>query len=63
MSPALDAWLYGTHVATFSPAAGRSSPGVRMTWASEAAERWGDGSVVLSHLLPTGADPHRSSPG
>mgnify|MGYP005812306649 CR=1 FL=1 len=50
MSADLDAWLYGTRIATFSP--GARDGAVQLTWTDAARDRWGIGSRVLSHLLP-----------
>lgn len=52
MPDRLVAWLYGTPVASISPA-----PNFRMTleWRAEGIERWGRGSRVLSVGLPTGS--------
>jgi serine/threonine-protein kinase HipA len=44
----LDAWLYGTGIATVSD--GSDQTGLR--WSPEAYERWGEGGRVMSHLLP-----------
>jgi serine/threonine-protein kinase HipA len=51
------AWLYGTHIADLAPVRDL----VDLTWTSDAADRWGLGSRVVSNLLPTargGAHPH-----
>lgn len=50
MSADLDAWLYGTRIATFSP--GTRDGEIGITWTDAARDRWGIGSRVLSHLLP-----------
>ena len=50
MSADLDAWLYGTRIATFSP--GTRDGAIHLTWTDAARDRWGIGSRVLSHLLP-----------
>lgn len=44
----LDVWLYGTRIATVADHAGR----VSLRWTSDAYERWGEGSRVMSQLLP-----------
>ena len=54
----LDAWLYGTHLATLKPG---SRPGtVEMTWTRDARDRSRSGSRVVSHLLPIEprSEPH-----
>lgn len=52
--PSLDAWLYGVHVAHLdADRAGR----VQLHWTSEALDRWGLGSAVLSGLLPLSRTP------
>ncbi len=56
MSADLDAWLYGTRIATFSP--GTRDGAIHLTWTDAARDRWGIGSRVLSHLLPV---PGRTS--
>jgi len=48
----LDVWLYGTRAATV-----RS--GMTLTWTEEAVRRWGNGSRVVSHLLPVGSPEGR----
>lgn len=48
----LDVWLYGTRAATV-----RS--GMTLTWSEEAVRRWGNGSRVVSHLLPVGSPEGR----
>jgi hypothetical protein len=53
----LEAWLYGTHVADLSPTGDQ----VDLTWTTDAADRWGLGSRIVSNLLPIGrggARPH-----
>ncbi|ANC30184.1 Serine/threonine-protein kinase HipA [Isoptericola dokdonensis DS-3] len=57
VATAIDAWLYGERVATFS--AGRSQrgvPRVALEWDPSATARWGYGSRILSHLLPIDDD-------
>lgn len=57
ISRELDAWLYGSRVARFSARdTGRGAPRVELAWDSDAVERWGYGSRVLSHLLPMDPD-------
>jgi serine/threonine-protein kinase HipA len=54
-SDTLDMWLYGTLVARLRGAAiGR----IGVDWTSQAEERWGYGSRVVSNLLPIGVDIH-----
>lgn len=60
MSPALDAWLYGTRIATFSP--GARDGAIHLAWTEEARDRWGIGSRVLSHLLPIPGRTATTSP-
>ncbi|MBD8077853.1 HipA domain-containing protein [Cellulosimicrobium arenosum] len=55
MTPDLDAWLYGTRVADLRRLPDRATPHVELRWASAALARWGVGTRVLSHLLPTTA--------
>jgi serine/threonine-protein kinase HipA len=45
---ALDAWLYGTRIATITDDDGD----VALRWTDEAYARWGQGSRVMSDLLP-----------
>ncbi|MCL2454654.1 MAG: HipA N-terminal domain-containing protein [Micrococcales bacterium] len=56
---ALDAWLYGTHVARLVRVDDRR---IAVEWTDDATRRWGVGSRVVSHLLPTGRVPHRLAP-
>jgi serine/threonine-protein kinase HipA len=54
---ALDAWLYGTRIATISDDSGR----INLRWTPDAAARWGEGTRIVSELLPvagTGEPPH-----
>jgi hypothetical protein len=44
----LDAWLYGTRVATITDHGSE----IRLRWSQDAYERWGQGGRVVSHLLP-----------
>ncbi|HEY1621052.1 MAG TPA: HipA domain-containing protein [Streptosporangiaceae bacterium] len=44
----LDAWLYGTRIATITDRGGHIS----LRWTDEAYQRWGDGTRVMSELLP-----------
>jgi serine/threonine-protein kinase HipA len=44
----LDAWLYGTRIATISDDDGN----VNLRWTPDAHGRWGEGSRVMSELLP-----------
>ncbi|MCB2178047.1 MAG: HipA domain-containing protein [Actinomycetales bacterium] len=60
MSADLDAWLYGTPIATFSP--GTRDGAIHLTWTDEARDRWGIGSRVLSHLLPIPARTSTTPP-
>ena len=50
MTGALDVWIYGTRAATVRP----QRSGMALTWSDEAVRRWGNGSRVVSHLLPIG---------
>jgi serine/threonine-protein kinase HipA len=53
----IDAWLYGSRIARF--ATSRTPRGVvrvNLEWDTGAADRWGYGSRILSHLLPIDAD-------
>jgi serine/threonine-protein kinase HipA len=45
----LAVWLYGTQVATL---AGTRDDRLELRWTEQAYDRWGDGSRVMSHLLP-----------
>jgi serine/threonine-protein kinase HipA len=47
---ALEAWLYGVHIADLAPVGEL----VDLTWTDAIAERWGLGSRIVSNLLPTG---------
>ncbi|MBK5250898.1 MAG: HipA domain-containing protein, partial [Actinomycetales bacterium] len=60
MTTSLDAWLYGTHVATFTP--GAREDAVEITWTDAAQARWGVNARVLSHLLPIPRPGQRSHP-
>lgn len=60
MSADLDAWLYGTRIATFSP--GTRDGAIHLTWTDAARDRWGIGSRVLSHLLPIPGRTSTTSP-
>ncbi len=51
MADRLVAWLHGTPVAVFTPAAEFR---IRMEWRAEGVERWGLGSPALSVGLPVG---------
>jgi len=44
----LDVWLYGTRIATITDDDGR----VNLRWTTDAYSRWGEGSRVMSELLP-----------
>ncbi|WP_051274423.1 type II toxin-antitoxin system HipA family toxin [Cellulomonas sp. URHD0024] len=55
MTGALDVWLYGTLAATVRP----ERSGIALRWSDEALRRWGNGSRVLSHLLPVGTPEGR----
>lgn len=58
---ALDAWLYGTHVARI--AAGRDRR-PELTFTSDALRRWGLNSAIVSGLLPlSGRSPHPARVG
>jgi len=45
----LDAWLYGTQVATITDDGGGR---VGLRWTDDAYDRWGEGTRVVSELLP-----------
>ncbi|WP_166847745.1 HipA domain-containing protein [Isoptericola sp. BMS4] len=52
-----DAWLYGSRIARFATTrTSRGLPRVSLEWDSGAADRWGYGSRILSHLLPIDDD-------
>jgi serine/threonine-protein kinase HipA len=45
----LDVWLYGTHVATITD---DTDGRVGLRWTDDAYDRWGEGTRVVSELLP-----------
>lgn len=54
MTDRLDIWLYGLRVAHIETATdGR----IRLDWTSDARDRWGEGTRVLSAKLPIGTQP------
>lgn len=56
VSQRLDAWLYGTRIATLTR--GRRTGGIDLAWCDQALERWGYGSRIVSSLLPLGESAH-----
>ncbi|GAA1986045.1 type II toxin-antitoxin system HipA family toxin [Isoptericola halotolerans] len=53
----IDAWLYGSRIARFtSRRTANSVPRADLVWDPGAADRWGYGSRILSHLLPIEQD-------
>lgn len=51
----LDAWLYGTRVATITDHGNT----IQLQWSQEAYDRWGQGGRVVSHLLPIDRPPRQ----